>query len=106
MSNGKKKATDSIQPTYKNFSMANQKSQRLPDGSQPANPRPASKGDSLEYEQGFRFGTQGGQKGPGESEFFKMGRWEGQAHYNPPKPEESSFKTKFAKFLAKKMGGL
>ena len=102
----KKKATDSIQPTYKNFSMANQMSQMDSDGMRSANPRPASAGDSIEYKQGFDYGKSGGKKGPGESEFYKMGRWEGQAHYNPPKPEQSSFKTKFAIFLAKKMGGL
>ena len=105
MSKGKKKATDSIQPSYKNFSMANQMSQRFSDGSLPANPRPASKGDSTEYKQGFKYGMSGGKQTPGESEFFKMGRWEGQANYNPPTPEQSSFKNKVAIYLAKKLGG-
>jgi hypothetical protein len=105
MSKGKKKATDSIQPSYKNFSMANQLSQKFPDGSLPDNPRPASKGDTLEYNQGWNYGRTGGQQSPGESEFFKMGRWEGKALYNPPTPEQSSFKNKVAIYLAKKLGG-
>lgn len=100
------KKKDSIpQPTYKNLSLANQYSQQYPDGSLPANPRPASKGDSLEYKQGFDYGKSGGKQSPGESQFFQKGRWEGKAHYNPPAPEQSSFKNKVAIFLAKKLGG-
>lgn len=97
--------TDTIQPTYVNLPMANQLSQRYPDGSLPANPRPATKGDSIEYKQGFNYGRTGGKQGPGESEFFKMGRWEGQKLYNPPSDQESSFVNKAAAKLRDLFGG-
>lgn len=100
MGNGKKK------PTYKNFSLANQYSQQNPDGSLPQNPRPASAGDTIDYNRGFDYGMAKGPNKPsrGENQFFQKGRWEGQAFYNPPKPEDSSFKNKVAIKLAQFIG--
>ena len=68
-------------PTYKNFAMANQarnKSEGLPFN------RPATKRDSAQYVSGFRKGLKGYKPSKmrlryeGETEFQKMGRWEGQ----------------------------
>jgi len=68
-------------PTYKNFAMANQarnKSEGLPTR------RPATKRDSAQYRKGFKLGLKGIKpsknrlKYEGETEFEKMGRWEGQ----------------------------
>ena len=68
-------------PTWKNFAMANQarnKSEGIP------TQRPATKRDSTEYKRGYEMGLKRlkpsslQKKFQGETEFEKMGRWEGQ----------------------------
>lgn len=61
---------------------------------------PAKKADSLEYRAGFNLGVRNKLKGENkkmyqETEFQKMGRWEGQNH---------SFKNKDAEVISKKIG--
>jgi len=61
---------------------------------------PAKRQDSLEYRAGFNLGVRNKLKGETkkmyqETEFQKMGRWEGQNH---------SFKNKDAEVIAKKVG--
>jgi hypothetical protein len=61
---------------------------------------PAKRQDSLEYRAGFNLGVRNKLKGQTkkmyqETEFQKMGRWEGQNH---------SFKNEDAKVIAKKVG--
>jgi hypothetical protein len=60
---------------------------------------PAKKQDSLEYRAGFNLGVRNKMKGENkklyqETEFQKMGRWEGQNH---------SFKNKDAEVISKKI---
>jgi hypothetical protein len=68
-------------PTWKNFAMANQarnNAEGVP------TKRPATKRDSTQYKRGFQMGLKGIKpskmrlKYEGETEFEKMGRWEGQ----------------------------
>tara|TARA_B110000977_G_scaffold78481_1_gene105582 strand:+ start:75 stop:356 length:282 start_codon:yes stop_codon:yes gene_type:complete len=68
-------------PTYKNFSMANQarnNAKGVP------TERPATRRDSTQYKRGYQMGLKGlkpsavQKKYQGETEFEKMGRWEGQ----------------------------
>jgi hypothetical protein len=68
-------------PTWKNFAMANQARNR----SERADiRRPATKIDSTQYKRGYQMGLKGlkpsaiQKKYQGETEFEKMGRWEGQ----------------------------
>ena len=68
-------------PTYKNFAMANQARNR---SEKVDSKRPATKRDSSQYKRGFKLGLKGIKpskmrlKYEGETEFEKMGRWEGQ----------------------------
>tara|TARA_B110000858_G_C17761267_1_gene454651 strand:- start:1299 stop:1574 length:276 start_codon:yes stop_codon:yes gene_type:complete len=68
-------------PTWKNFAMANQarnNAEGVP------TKRPATKIDSTQYKRGFQMGLKRlkpsavQKKYQGETEFEKMGRWEGQ----------------------------
>jgi len=68
-------------PTWKNFAMANQarnNAKGVP------TERPATKRDSTQYKRGFQMGLRGlkpseiQRKYQKETEFEKMGRWEGQ----------------------------
>ena len=68
-------------PTWKNFAMANQarnNAEGVP------TKRPATKRDSTQYKRGFQMGLKGIKpskmrlKYEGETEFQKMGRWEGE----------------------------
>lgn len=68
-------------PTWKNFAMANQaRNKSIGVDSK----RPATKRDSTQYKRGFQMGLKGIKpskmrlKYEGETEFQKMGRWEGQ----------------------------
>ena len=67
-------------PTYKNFAMANQ-ARNNAEGADTK--RPARKRDSVQYARGYKMGRAGkkptANSNPyGETEFEKMGRWEGQ----------------------------
>lgn len=68
-------------PTWKNFAMANQarnNAEGVP------TKRPATKRDSTQYKRGFQMGLKRlkpsavQKKYQGETEFEKMGRWEGK----------------------------
>jgi len=68
-------------PTYVNFALANQ-ARNNSEGVDTK--RPATKRDSTQYKRGFKMGLKGltlskmQLKNQGETEFHKMGRWEGQ----------------------------
>lgn len=67
-------------PTWKNFAMANQARNKA-EGLDTK--RPAQKRDSVQYKRGYKMGLKRlkptAKSHPyGETEFEKMGRWEGQ----------------------------
>jgi len=73
------------EPTYSNFAMANQARNR---SERVDTKKPGTKRDSAQYKKGYKMGLKGLNpsaaklKYEGESEFEKMGRWEGKNKTN------------------------